>query len=103
MATPTNTKRTTTSGLLLCCYQDYFYNLPAWSNDDSQDGQKMDNMFHRTTDTIPHIDLVIKVKAPYDCMFEQLVALVTDDRDINPPTQILDKTAFLLDKDYVIS
>jgi hypothetical protein len=64
--------------------------------------EKMDDMYHGTTDTIPHIDLVIQGKYPYDRMYEESIPVVTDDRDTNPPTLILNKSVFVLDRDFVV-
>jgi hypothetical protein len=65
---------------------------------------KFDEMFHGTTEVLSHLDMVIKGSPPYDRLYEELVTTVTDsDSDTNPSTLALNRSQFLLDKDYVIN
>jgi hypothetical protein len=65
---------------------------------------KFDEMFHGTTEVISHLDMVIKGSPPYDQMYEELVSIVTDSNsNANPSTLALNRSKFLLDKDFVIN
>jgi hypothetical protein len=87
-----------------CCVatkiMSMIFQLPTMSS--RKIDQKLDDMFHGTSDLMSHVDIVVNGHTPYDRMFEKSVDVVITDGVSNPSVLKVNRSLFLLDRDYVV-